>query len=121
MHPHTLFNACCPGVGEYSGANVVAILKEVAPSGSVKTDEELGVQVFQETYFNNFPVYLDEKRDFYKFLGSRNVMSQKWSTYNPFKLYSGLKSITNRLVRCSPSFNRIHCVERRSNILFSES
>ena len=77
---------------------MVAVVKEVAPTTSVKTDEELGVQEFQVTYFNNFPVYLDEEQLFYKYLGSRNVLSQKLDSWNPFKLYSEYKTVSRRLV-----------------------
>lgn len=76
---------------------VIGIIKEVAPVAGALTDEELGVGEFQSSYFNNYPLYMDEKKVFYSFLGNKSILSQPWSSWNPFRLYSDFKSMTARL------------------------
>lgn len=83
--------------GEYSGARLVGIIKEVAPVKGAETDEELGVAEFQEKYFHNFPVYIDQERSFYSFMGNNNLLFQKLHTWNPFQLYSDYKFLKTRL------------------------
>jgi hypothetical protein len=76
--------------------NLVGIIKEVAPIGAA-TDAELGVQDFQEDYFLNYPVYIDLDKIFYKALGNKSILSQKLHSWNPFKLYSDFRKLTNRI------------------------
>ena len=48
---------------------LIGVIKEVAPTAKVETDEALGVAKFQSDYFGGRRLYLDEKREFYDFLG----------------------------------------------------
>lgn len=82
--------------GEYKGAKLVGIIKEVAPVGKVKTDAELGAGEFQRKYFNNNPVYIDQEKQFYSFLGNKSLLSQSLHTWNPFTLYSDFKKLGER-------------------------
>jgi len=43
------------------------VIKEVAPNAA--GDEKLGVKVFQDKYFGGRPLFLDQGRHFYKYLG----------------------------------------------------
>jgi hypothetical protein len=52
---------------------LLGVIKEVAKEGE---DEKLGVGVFQKTYFGGRPLYLDEDRQFYKFLGTQRPPSK---------------------------------------------
>lgn len=75
----------------------IAIIKEVAPVKDAKTDAELGVNEFQTKYFGNNPVYLDRDKNCYKALGSRKLLSQSLSSYNPFTLWKNFKSLLARV------------------------
>eukprot|EP01035_Chromulina_nebulosa_P020928 gene20928-27126_t len=85
--------------GEIPNIKFVSIIKEIAPSklSNVKTDEELGVSVYQSVYMKNKPVYLDESQGFYKAFGSQSLLSQKWSSWNPITIYKDYNSMVNRL------------------------
>eukprot|EP01040_Poterioochromonas_malhamensis_P004238 gene4238-4540_t len=83
--------------GEYTGASLVGVIKEVAPVSGAETDQILGVGEFQSKYFNNFPVYLDHDRTFYSYLGNKNLLSQSLHTWNPFRLYADYKTLSARL------------------------
>jgi NADH:ubiquinone oxidoreductase subunit len=61
------------------------------------TDAELGVDEFHTKYFDSNPLYLDRERNFYKILGNKSLLSQSWSSWNPFKLYSDLKEVDVRV------------------------
>jgi hypothetical protein len=76
---------------------VIGIIKEVAPVAGALTDKELGVGEFQSSYFNNYPLFMDEKKIFYSFLGNKSILSQPWSSWNPFRLYSDFNAMTTRL------------------------
>jgi hypothetical protein len=76
---------------------LVGIIKEVAPTKSVETDEKLGVTVFQENYFQNRPLYLDEQRNFYELLGNRKLSISFASFLKPWKLYADFKMLTARI------------------------
>lgn len=82
--------------GDFRGAKLVGIIKEVAPVGKVKTDAELGVGEFQKKYFNNNPVFIDEEKLFYSFLGNKSLLSQPLHSWNPFTLYSDFKKLNER-------------------------
>jgi hypothetical protein len=82
--------------GDYSGAKLVGIIKEVAPVGKAKTDSELGVGEFQKKYFDNHPVFIDEERQFYSFLGNKSLLSQSLHSWNPFTLYNDFKKVGER-------------------------
>ena len=73
------------------------IIKEVAPIKGVDTDEELGVAEFQSKYFGDYPVYLDADKMFYALLGNRGLLSQSWSSWNPFNWYASFKALKARL------------------------
>lgn len=92
----TLFRDRAADFGE---TKLVGIIKEVAPTKGVATDEELGVAEFQEKYFKDFPVYLDLDLVFYEAFGKRNLLFQSWSSWNPFAVYGDLKSLGDRLKR----------------------
>jgi hypothetical protein len=74
---------------------MIGIIKEVAPSSGIETDEELGVNEFQTKYFS-FPLYRNQTLEFYNALGNRSLLSQLFTT-NPCKLYSNYQSLKNRL------------------------
>jgi AhpC/TSA antioxidant enzyme len=59
----------------------------------------LGVGEFQKKYFGNHPLYLDSNRVFYDFLGNRSLLSQPWSSWNPFQIYSDLTAMGDRMKR----------------------
>lgn len=46
-------------------SKLIGLVKEIAPCATAKDDSELGVGEFQATYFNNYPVYLDQEKTFY--------------------------------------------------------
>lgn len=55
-------------------------------------DDE-GLVEFQTDFFSH-PLYRDESKAFYDALGNRKI---KLTTWNPFKLWSGMKAMGNRL------------------------
>ena len=61
------------------------------------TDAELGVDEFQVKYFDNHPLYLDEEKQFYAYMGNKSLWAQKLTTWNPFKLYSDFQSMSGRV------------------------
>lgn len=73
------------------------MIKEIAPTAQAATDDILGVGEFQAKYFKNYPVYLSEGKEFYSYLGNKNLLRQKLWTWNPLALYSGFKSLGTRL------------------------
>lgn len=77
----------------------MSIIKEVAgdPTSAVADDKTLGVQSFQEKYFNDYPVYLNAGRDFYHALGGRSLISQPLFSWNPFELWAGWTNMKKRL------------------------
>lgn len=78
---------------------LVAVIKEVAPTKKAATDEILGVAAFQREYFGNRPLYLDEDREFYAFLGNRKLLSP-WMLLKPWKIFGVVgwaKNIGSRL------------------------
>ena len=67
------------------GFGIFGVVKEVVPPESVidlKTD-----------YFN-YPLYKDEAQAFYKALGSRKLKITSW---NPIKIYRGIRDMNKRL------------------------
>lgn len=76
--------------------NLVAVVKEVAPTKTAKTDVELGLAEFTAKYFN-YPTYLDEGQAFYDALGNRQITKDLEGTFNPIKLFQGLKEIGQRI------------------------
>lgn len=83
--------------GAYPKVKFVGIIKEVAPVSGAATDEELGVNEFHVKYFNNNPLYLDQEKTFYSFLGNKSLFNQKLPSWNPFKLYSDFNSMGDRV------------------------
>lgn len=77
--------------------NLVAVIKEVAPVASARTDLQLGVEEFQVQYFNSNPVFLDTEKDFYKFFGMKSALSQKLNSWNPFALYEDYNAMSRRI------------------------
>lgn len=74
---------------------IVAIVREVAPTKSVKEDagpKGLGVGEFQQKYFGGRPVYWDKDQLFVKAMGSRTL---KFKFKNPwYKPWAVWKEIT---------------------------
>jgi hypothetical protein len=85
--------------GQFAGANLFGVIKEVAPVSGAETDEILGVSEFQKKYFNDYPVYLDHEKAFYSYLGDKSLLSQSLHSWNPFTLYSDFKNMQERLNR----------------------
>lgn len=83
--------------GLLGSADLVGIIKEVAPCATAKTDEELGTTEFEEKYFPH-PLFIDEAMDSYKVLGDRSLVKDipimRW---NVFAMYSDFKSMGARL------------------------
>lgn len=82
--------------GKLGKANLIGIIKEVAPCSTAETDEELGVGEFEKTYFN-FPLYIDEEKGFYKYLGSRSLTRDVPFSWNPYTLYKSFQDLGKRL------------------------
>ncbi len=73
---------------------VYGIIKEAETS---ETETRLGTREFNEKYFQSNPIFIDEHRTFYKFLGDRRL-SVSWSyLLNPFKLFGAFRDINQRL------------------------
>lgn len=81
---------------ELGDTKLVGVVKEVAPTKGAATDVELGLGEFQEKYFR-YPVYLDTNWTFYEALGSKSLLWQSWSSWNPFTVYSDLNALGARL------------------------
>lgn len=92
-------NASVPGV---KPVPLVGIIKEVAPSGKVMTDEKLGVGEFQNKYFGGNTLYLDEELKFYKALGGRKISLPSW---NPCALWTMYKLLSGRMAQKQISGN----------------
>jgi len=73
-----------------SNVPLVAVVKEVG-------EENLGIGEFQMKYFDGRPVYLDEAKIFYDFLGNRRLSISFGSLLNPVKLYRDFKALQGRL------------------------
>ena len=58
----------------------------------------LGVGVFQSKYFGDRPLYLNEGREFYEFLGNRKLIGPKsvFALLRPWKLWSDFKVYFSR-------------------------
>jgi hypothetical protein len=93
-----LANRCA--AGEYKGAHLLAVIKEVAPVSGAATDAELGVGEFQSKYFPH-PTYLDKDLKFYEYLGKKSLLTQlsPWSIYswNPVRLYTDFVALGERM------------------------
>lgn len=78
---------------------LIGIIKEVAPTKSVETDEKLGVNEFHVKYFNGRPLYLDEEKLFYRALGGRKLTDSFsfWALLKPWELYSSFVKMGARL------------------------
>jgi hypothetical protein len=66
--------------------HMVGIVKEVAPVSRAQTDEELGVNFFQQNYFP-YQLYRNSGLEFYASLGQRSLFREIFTT-NPLTLYS---------------------------------
>jgi hypothetical protein len=82
--------------GSLGSADLVGIIKEVAPTKDAKTDQELGVTEFQTKYFPH-PVYIDEALGMYEHLGSRLLTKDVPFSWNPLKLWSSFSALGERL------------------------
>ena len=67
------------------GFGIFGVVKEVVPPESV-------IDLYTD-YFN-YPLYKDESQTFYKALGSRKVKITSW---NPIKIYRGIRDMNKRL------------------------
>ena len=80
--------------GRLGNARLYGIIKEVAPTKTAPSDEELGVKIFQEKYFP-YPLYRNEDLSFFSFLGNRSLLSQ--IPWNPLKWFSRYQNMKHRL------------------------
>jgi hypothetical protein len=76
---------------------IIGVVKQVAPVPRAPTDKELGIDDFQKNYFDNNPIYLDPELDFFKKLGYRSVLNQKWTSWNPFTLWNSYRAMNQRI------------------------
>lgn len=83
--------------GKFPGVKLISVIKEIAPTTQAATDEILGVGEFQSNYFKDYPVYLNEGKEFYSYLGNKSLFKQKLWTWNPFALYTSFKNLGTRL------------------------
>jgi len=81
---------------EFSNFKLLATIKEIAPTKQCDDDACLGVSEFAKKYFPSGEVYLNEENIFWKALGSRKFTSQRPASYNPIKIYKGIKEIGRR-------------------------
>lgn len=82
--------------GVLGKSKLIGLVKEIAPCSTAKDDLELGVAEFQNKYFNNYPLYLDETKAFYDALGNRKITELEGS-WNPIKVFEGFKAIGERI------------------------
>lgn len=82
--------------GALGKANLVGVIKEVAPVSGAPTDAELGVNEFNTKYFPH-PLFIDEAKDMYAQLGSRSLTSDVPFSWNPFTLWASFKGLGERL------------------------
>ncbi len=75
---------------------MIGIVGEIAPTSDAKTDAELGIGEFHSKYFGDFPLYYDKDKRFFELLGSRKLLSQKLSSWNPFRLWKVFKDMLRR-------------------------
>lgn len=80
----------------FSNLKLLATIKEIAPTKQCDDDACLGVSDFAKKYFPSGEVYLNEENIFWKVLGSRRITSQRPASYNPIKIYKGIKEIGRR-------------------------
>jgi len=80
----------------FSNLKLLATIKEIAPTKQCDDDACLGVSDFAKKYFPSGEVYLNEENIFWKVLGSRRITSQRPASYNPIKIYKGIKEIGKR-------------------------
>jgi hypothetical protein len=74
---------------------MVGIIKEIAPVRTAQTDEELGVNFFNQNYFP-YLLYRNSGLEFYASLGQRSLLRQVFTT-NPFTLYSNYQTLKSRI------------------------
>lgn len=79
----------------------VAVVREVAPTKSVKEDagpRGLGVGEFQHTYFLGKPIYWDEEQKFVKAMGNRRISFKfKAPWWKPWALWSEITTALKKL------------------------
>ena len=80
--------------GDLDGFGLFGVVKEVG------VDDE-GLYDFYHDYFT-YPLYKDESLSFYTALGTRKL---KLSTWNPIKMFRGMRSIGKRLSQKNISGN----------------
>lgn len=76
------------------GFGIFGIVKEVG------VDDE-GLAEFESTFFP-YPLYRDESQMFYNALGLRKMSVKSW---NPFKIFRGLREVYKRLTKKNISGN----------------
>jgi hypothetical protein len=74
---------------------LVGVVKEIAENA--QADVKLGVAEFQSNYFNDRPLYWDQERAFYQYLGNRKLSIPFAKFLRPWELYNDYKSLGNRL------------------------
>lgn len=68
------------------GFGIFGVVKEVGV-------DDGGLAEFQSDFFP-YPLYLDEEKSFYTALGSRKMKVKSW---NPYKIFKGIREVTRRL------------------------
>jgi len=77
---------------------LLGICKEVAPTSTAETDEQLGVAEFQNKYFPGADLYLNEGREFYEALGNRKIsLPIGQMLLNPLKVWREFKNLGERI------------------------
>jgi len=67
--------------------NLIAVIKETAPTKQCEDDNCLGVAEFMSKYFPRGKVFRDTERLFYKALGDRSLLRQGFfGSINPIKI-----------------------------------
>ena len=83
--------------GQFPTVRLMGIIKEVAPVPGAETDDLLGVEEFHTKYFRNHPLYVDQSKTFFEFLGNKSLLRQSFHSWNPFTLYADFVNMNQRL------------------------
>lgn len=78
------------GKGFENNINLYGIIKEVG------VDDE-GLSDFENKYFKNNDIFIDQQKGFYAALGNNSLLSQPLHSWNPFKLYTDFNKLMGRM------------------------
>ncbi|GMI05652.1 hypothetical protein TrVE_jg12838 [Triparma verrucosa] len=85
---------------KFSNVQAIATVKEA----NVERDK-LGLAEFSSRYFHYGPVFLNRSKDFWTALGSRSLLKQKWTTYNPISMVLKFRKIRRNQNRIGVAHN----------------